>query len=173
MTQENPVAAELLSAMRRFGQSVCIITSRRPEGRVGIVATAVTSLSLDPPSLLISVNRSSSIHPIISARSRFCVNLLAVRHHDLARFCSTASSGEARFSRGDWAEHANGLPYLLDAQAAIFCEHDGEFHYGTHTIFVGKVCQAIICKDVEPLLYINGQYSSIGSVLQRICDAVP
>lgn len=157
------MVAGLRSAMRRFCHSVCIITSSDPKHRIAIVATAVTSLSFEPPSLLVSINRRSSIHSVLASKARFCVNLLGAHHHALAEFCSKASSGEPRFTQGEWAWHPSGVAYLADAQASIFCRYDGEFSYGTHTIFIGRVCETLAREDIKPLLYVDGRYTGIGT----------
>jgi flavin reductase (DIM6/NTAB) family NADH-FMN oxidoreductase RutF len=59
---------------------------------------------------------------------------------------------------GAWRDTEEGLPYLTDAQANLFCEIDRISDYGTHTIFIGRVSSAVVHADVDPLLYQDGKY---------------
>jgi len=148
---------EMKRAMRRLASGVAIITTCSGPSRFAMVATAVSSLSLDPPSLLICVNRAASILPILATGTPFCVNVLAAHHEDVARHCSTAS-GEVRFANGRWVRHVNGVPYLEDAQAAVFCMVDGGFDYGSHRIVIGRVSYLSVARDVSPLVHVDGRY---------------
>jgi flavin reductase (DIM6/NTAB) family NADH-FMN oxidoreductase RutF len=148
---------EMKRAMRRFASSVAIVTTCAGSSRFAMVATAVSSLSLDPPSLLVCVNRTASIFPVLAPATPFCVNLLAAHHEEVARHCSTAS-GEARFGAGRWVRHVNGVPYLEDAQAAVFCIVDGGCDYGSHRIVIGRVSYLSVARDVSPLVHVDGRY---------------
>lgn len=162
MTQNPAHAADLAdqmkNAMRRLAKSVVIVTTRYQGERMAMAATAVDSLSLEPPSLLFCVNRTASIFPALSGKAAFCVNILARAHEPLAHLCGGQARGEARFAQGAWAEGPNGVPCLEDAQASIFCETDGEFFYGTHGIFIGRVQGVRLHGSVEPLIYADARY---------------
>src|SRR5262249_23281889 len=130
--------------------------------RHAMAASAVTSLSMEPPSLLICVNKTASIYPVLEGGSDFCINILSGSHEALSVACSGKEKGEARFaigdSRGDPHTHT---PFLGDAQASLICGMDGIHHYGTHGIFIGKVKRVHLHGDVYPLVYIDGRYTSI------------
>lgn len=145
-------------AMRRLAKSVCIVTVRHQGQRMAMAATAIDSLSMDPPSLLVCINRTASIFPAFTAKNDFCINILANGQQFLAEHCNGPVKGEARFEKGDWVDDAT--PWLPYAQAAVFCRHDGEFFYGTHGVFVGRVSDVRIHGEVDPLVYADGVYGT-------------
>ena len=149
------------SAMRRLASTVTIVTSAGPEGRSGMTATAVTSLTADPPALLVCVNRSASLHASLHMHSPFCINLLNPDHADLSFAFGGRVAPEERFEFGDWADDAGGTPYLLDAQSNLFCTVDAMLDYGTHTIFVGKITSIRLHGDVNPLIYGDGRFLGV------------
>ena len=150
--------ASFRDAMRRLAATVTIVSARHGEQRHGITATAVTSLSFDPPSLLTCINRTSSLYPLISQTDRFCVNLLTSEQAALSdRFAGRLTS-EERFLHGNWQENEVGVPFLDGGQASIFCIKRDTISYGSHAIFIGDVENVRISEDVSSLLYSNGGY---------------
>jgi flavin reductase len=149
------------SAMRRLAATVNVITCESEGSRYGITATAVTSLSADPQSLLVCVNRGSSICPIITERRAFCVNILGAHHVEISRAFGGASPASERFLTGDWTETDDGLPLLLDAQASLICELDNTVSYGTHNVFFGRVRDIKLSGDIRPLIYGDGRYCQV------------
>src|SRR5215831_15975282 len=103
-------------AMRRFPAAVSVITSADETRRHGMTATAVTSLSLDPPSLIACINRSTLLHDIMLTGRHFCVNVLRCDQAELSSAFSGAASAEARFGIGTWLTSDDGVSYLADAQ---------------------------------------------------------
>ena len=144
-------------AMRRLAATVCIITTGDGKARYGMTATAVTSVTTDPPTLLVCVNRSASMHNPLIEIGRFCVNILCSHHAEVSRVFSVKPEGEIRFSTGEWLWH-DGLPYLADAQANLFCQTDVGMPYQTHTLFIGKVVAVGVREEVTPLVYQDGGY---------------
>lgn len=143
-------------AMRRLTSTISIITTEVAGLRHGMAATAVQSLSADPPSLLICVNRSASIHAPLHERRRFVVNMLHSGHGPLVPLFSGKLKGDERFRHGDWTE-LEGLPMLADAQAALCCELETHLSYGSHAILIGKVLSLRVLPRVDPLLYQDGK----------------
>ncbi|MBS7662057.1 flavin reductase family protein [Pseudomonas lalucatii] len=158
----NPVdlKAEMLQAMRRLAKSVTIITTSNGNERFAMSATAVDSLSTEPPSLLICVNQTASLHAVLDAGADFCVNILGLEQEELSQLCSGPIKGEARFQRGNWRTSEGGIPYLGDAQSAILCRQDGKFSYGTHSIFIGRIQQIHNGAEISPLVYLDGGYTT-------------
>lgn len=148
-------------AMRRLAATVNVITCESGGSDFGITATAVTSLSTDPQSLLVCVNRSSSICPIIAERRAFCVNILGSDHIEVSRAFGGAASGAARFTIGDWGRTEDGLPILLDAQASLVCDLDSTIPYGTHDVLFGRVRDIRLSGKVRPLIYGDGRYCAV------------
>lgn len=169
MSAVETVGAELSQgmrqAMRRLAASVVVVTARDDSTRYAMAASAVTSLSMDPPSILICVNKSASIYPVLAAGRDFCINVLSGSHRDLSAACAGAMKGEERFSIGEWrTDPDTQVPFLGDAQASLICAVDGIHHYGTHGIFIGKVKRVHLHGDVYPLIYVDGKYSSVVEV---------
>ena len=147
------------AAMRRFATTVSVVTCAHGGSRFGMSATAITSLSLDPPSLLVCVNKSAATHRVLSRGGRFCVNVLRSVHVGLSQAFSGRLKGEDRFRLGNWGQTEEGLPFLADAQANLFCEIVRIVDYETHTIFIASVYFARVQEGVDPLLYQDGKYA--------------
>jgi flavin reductase (DIM6/NTAB) family NADH-FMN oxidoreductase RutF len=147
---------EFKQAMRRFASTVAIITTVQDGERVGMAATAVSSVSTDPPSLVISINRQASIHDCIAGSGLFCVNMLSPSHNDLIPPFSGKVKGEARFAHGEWEGHDLGLPCLKDALASLACVVDAQMTYASHTLFVGRVEAIRMAAAAEPLVWHDG-----------------
>lgn len=162
-TVTGTVGDDLRLALRRLAKAVVIITAMHDGVRHAMAATAVSELSVDPPSMLVCVNKTASIHSVLDAGAPFCINILDRLQEDLARHCSGALKGEARFAKGDWAWALNGAPYLPVAQAAIVCERELGVTYGTHSIFIGRVNEVHVSGEVAPLIYMDGAYTSARS----------
>jgi flavin reductase (DIM6/NTAB) family NADH-FMN oxidoreductase RutF len=153
-----PLVDDFKLAMRSLASTVHIITSVSDGQRIGMTATAVSSLSMEPPSLVVSIHRSASLHDIIAASGMFCVNVLSPTHNDLVHPFSGKAKGEDRFSFGQWENHAmNGLPCLADALANVACVVDAQLAYGTHTLFVGRVEAIRFLRECNPLVWQNGR----------------
>jgi flavin reductase (DIM6/NTAB) family NADH-FMN oxidoreductase RutF len=150
---------EFRKAMRRLTSTVTVITAAHDTIRYGMTATAVTSVSADPPSLLICINRACSLHEPLIRSGRFCVNILQADQTDIATAFSGGMPHDTRFAQGAWAADESGVPFLRDAQANIFCEADAMSSYGTHSIVIGKVSDVLVHGRVTPLLYQDGQYT--------------
>jgi flavin reductase len=165
-TQQPAIAAsEFRAAMRHLAGAVTVIATGAPGHRFGLTATAVCSLSDEPPTLLVCVNRTASAHDVISVNGSFSVNLLADDQADVAgRFAGRSGvKGEARFADGVWATLATGAPTLLDAVAAFDCEVTQEHVFATHTIFIGRVVAAAAREAADPLIYLRGAFRRLGS----------
>jgi flavin reductase (DIM6/NTAB) family NADH-FMN oxidoreductase RutF len=123
-----------------------------------LTATAVSALSMEPPSMLVCINRSAVFHAALNGASEFAINILSRAHVDISRLCSGGASPESRFNVGDWDTLAPA-PVLIDAQAAIVCGKDKALEYGTHTVFMGRIISISVNGDVDPLIYVDGQYT--------------
>ena len=154
------LAASFKLAMRRFPAAVSVITSVDQSRRHGMTATAVTSLSLDPPSLIVCINRSTLLHDIIEVGRHFCVNVLRRDQAGLSSAFSGAVAPEARFEHGTWLTSAEGVSYLAEAQLNIFCKKVAAVPYGTHTIFIGEAQAVNVHDPIEPLIYQDAKYCS-------------
>lgn len=143
-------------ALRRLAATVTIVTAGREGRRFGMAATAVTSVTALPPTLLICINRSASIHDIIAESGHYCVNILGIHHARLVEPFGGGAEGEARFGHGAWSHRDGGMPYLDDAQASLFCAVRQAVEYGSHSILIGEVLSVRLSDEVAPLLYQDG-----------------
>ncbi|MCA8028948.1 flavin reductase family protein [Burkholderia cepacia] len=151
--------ADFKHAMRRLASTITVVTCAVDGRRFGMTATAVTSVCADPPSLLVCVNRSSSLHTPLEKTGRFCVNLLKVGQESVSAAFGGQKKGEERFSEGSWLEDDIGVPYLASAQANVFCITATKLQFGTHTIFVGQVQNVISENEVSPLIFQDGGFA--------------
>ncbi|GAA4883663.1 flavin reductase family protein [Ferrimonas pelagia] len=150
----------MLQAMRRLASSVSIVSASNGEQRHAMAATSVTSLSMDPPSLLVCVNKNTAMHGLLEEGTDFCINILSHEQQEVSVMCGGKARGEARFETGNWATSEGGLPYLEDAQSAVICQQDGKFEYGTHTIYIGRIQSIQNSELVSPLIYVDGVYTT-------------
>ncbi|RXH26271.1 flavin reductase family protein [Bradyrhizobium zhanjiangense] len=155
---ENPCDLETTfkTAMRRLTATVNIITTKEGTVRHGMAATAVTSVSTAPPSVLVCINKAASIHDPVMRINRFCINVLACDHLNIVTLFSGAAKGEDRFLNAQWEEDEDGLPMLEDAQANLIATVEQKISYGTHTVFIAKIDRIRTSGAVEPLLYQDG-----------------
>lgn len=143
-------------AMRRFPTGVTIVTTLLDGTPKGFTANAFTSVSAEPPTILICVNRGSRTHPLISQAGRFCVNLLSLEQERLAeRFASREAPDP--FATLSYESGVTGAPILADALAYLDCDLAEEYSSGTHTIFIGAV-RGSGFRDGAPLGYFNATF---------------
>src|SRR5205823_14763154 len=121
-------------ALRRFPAAVSVITSADQDRRHGMTATAVTSLSLDPPSLIVCINQATLLHDIMLLARRFCVNVLRRDQVPLSSAFSGALPAEQRLVLGDWMPSPEEVIYLADPQINIFYKNSASEPYDTHMI---------------------------------------
>ena len=144
-------------AMRRYIYSVSIMSNKDDNGNSNaITVSSVTSISMDPPSLLICINKTSRIHDSLQIGSKFCINLLKKDQEELSNICSDEESYEERFNNENW--DTEEIPFLSNAQANIFCKVDKLTSYHTHTIVVGLVENANHTNEISTLTYVDGKY---------------
>ena len=145
--------------MQRVAGTVCLVTASDESRQwYGITATSVVSVSMSPPSLLACVNRASTVFGPIDRQGSFCVNVLAHEHQQHSARFSNPADYEARFMNGDWRSHED-LPYLADAQVALFCDVAQRVVHGSHAVFIGNVRDVLAPAPIrEPLIYFNRSY---------------
>jgi flavin reductase (DIM6/NTAB) family NADH-FMN oxidoreductase RutF len=157
---ELQAAGNFRQAMRRVASTVNIITVCVDGQPMGITATAMSSLAMDPPSLLVCINRSASLHGSMTDVSHFGVNVLHRDQEHLAQLFADRNMRELRFATG-WNLEGGGPPRLADAQASLLCRRIDHHRFGTHSIFIGVVEDVVVRDDVHPLVYLNGRYGSV------------
>ncbi len=144
-------------AMRRYIYSVSIMSNKdNADNPNAITVSSVTSISMNPPSLLICINKFSRIHDTIELGSKFCINLLNSNQQNLSNICSDEEMYDQRFKDKNW--NLDDIPFLQNAQANIFCKVDKLTSYHTHTIVVGLVEEANYADEISTLTYVDGEY---------------
>lgn len=157
------VADQFRVAMRRMASTVSIVTTTADGRAHGMVATSLSSLSFEPASLLVCINRSTYMHGAICNGSRFCVNILHQDQAKLACLFSDVSKRDLRFTSGGWKMTDDSLPYLPDAQASLVCDRAQLVSFGTHTICIGTIQSVHVREDIAPLVYLNRNYCALPS----------
>ncbi|MCB1511185.1 MAG: flavin reductase family protein [Hyphomicrobiaceae bacterium] len=156
------------SIMRHQAGAVALITTGALGNRTGLTATAVCSLTDDPPTLLVCVNKSASAHDLIVAQRSFGVNLLGLHQQDLAAAFSgrTGLKGEDRFHVPgfEWTTLKTGAPILTGALASLDCAVTEEQSFSTHTIFIGAVRDGHFNDEAKALLYFRGDFWDLSSL---------
>ncbi len=149
--------------MRRLAAGVTIVTTVEHGSPSGLTATAVCSLSAEPPQLLVCISRRAGAHDPVLRTRRFCVNVLARGHRRLAaRFAGhDGVRGSDRFRSGRWTTLKTGAPVLADALAAFDCVIDEQVTASTHTIFIARIVDIALRQRAKPLLYASGSYASL------------
>ena len=144
-------------AMRSYVYSVSIMSNVDDNKNLNaITVSSVTSVSIDPPSLLVCINKTAGIHDSIIKDSKFCINLLKKSQQDISNLCSTFQEEENRFKNDQW--DTTDIPFLKNAQANIFCKVDEIISYHTHSIVVAKVTESKYSNDIDTLIYVDGSY---------------
>ena len=148
-------------AMRRVASTVNVITICVGGEPMGITATAMSSLAMDPPSLLVCINRMAAMHGSMEDVSHFGVNVLHRDQEHLAQMFADKNQRALRFTSG-WHIDCERPPRLVDAQASILCRRIDHHQFGTHSIFIGVVEDVVVRPEVDPLVYLDGKYRSAG-----------
>ena len=159
------LVSDFRHAMRRLAATVTLVTTNDADGqRYGMLATSVTSVTMEPPMLLVCVSRSAHIHPALMARKRMCINVLLDEQAELVRAFSSSLPHDERFANVDCENHTTfGLPYLRDAQALFFCEIDQLVEAGTHSVVLARVLESRAIEAVRPMVYVDGRMSHLPS----------
>ena len=160
---ESVSAAEFVEAMRGAVTGVTIVTTDGAAGRFGVTVSAFSSVSAEPPMVLVCVNRSSPVCDALAVNGCFGVNVLSTLQQSLAdTFAgSPDSSTPYDFGAGRWNESATGAPILSGAVAGFDCALATTVDAGTHRIFIGRVVD-VATGAADPLLYSNRRYGRVG-----------
>jgi len=151
--------AEFRQALGHFAAAVTVVTLQRADGeRAGITVTAFSSLSLEPPLVLVCIDKRAKIHDHFEKDRYFAVNIL--RHDQEAVSRRFASSEPDQFREFGYSDSPNGAPLIRDAICSIECRVVDALAGGDHTIYVGEVENARV-QEGKPLLYFRGGYAEI------------
>ncbi len=155
------------SGMRHLAAGVTIVATDHDGERAGLTATAVCSLSAEPPRLLACVGLSGHAFALIAESRRLSVNVLTRDQEGLARRFAgmDGSTGPERFEQGDWGSLRTGAPVLRDALVAFDCRLFEMLVTETHAVLIGDVCEVLVNPGRLPLLYMDGRWGTLASAM--------
>lgn len=167
-------AADFRLGMRQLAAAVNVITTAHDGKRAGMTATAVISLTADPPQVGVAVNRNNASYHAMTAAKAFAVNVLSHQQADVAGLFAGAQGirGEERFRTGtaSWGTLQTGAPVLLDCAATFDCEVVQEVELSSHTLMIGLVQGIRVEPTATPLLYMDGAWASLVRADQATFD---
>ncbi len=148
-------------ALQLWASGVAVVTSHSEKyGMRGMTVTAFSSVSAEPPQILVCVNQSADTGENIDQNQRFAVNILNVNQQDVSNNFSGGSSQEERFANAAWHIGSTGVPILDDSIMSMECKVVEKVRAGTHWVVIGEVQEAN-CRSGEPLLYFRSHYREL------------
>ncbi len=163
MTSTDPQAAlgaDFRTAMRNIASAVYLVTARGAEGDAGMTATAACSLSFDPLSVLVCVNRSASFFQILEETGQFVLNVLSRDDAGIAQAFGSPAGRAERFGAGDWYD-LHAMPALRTSLSSLACRVADAKDFGTHRIFMGEVMDVHNRDGLDELLYCQGAFRAL------------
>jgi len=156
-TSKPPQPVDLRSVMRYFASAVTVVTGALDTGELfGLTVSAFTSVSLDPPLVLICIRNESSATDLFRKSQKYCVNILAEDQRSIAEKFSLAGEG-GRFQNLDYEIGKGGSPVIRASIGFIDCKIVDVIRGGDHTIFIGEAIE-VYSEEKKPLLYLNRRY---------------
>lgn len=147
----------LRDALGSFATGVTVVTCVDAKGRpFGLTVNSFTSVSLDPPLLLVCIAKEARCGPALAEADHFAVNVLQTgQQPDSIRF---STRDQDRFGATAWSTGETGAPLLMDSLGVFECERHAVHDSGDHFILVGQVVRASFDPNMDPLLYFRGRY---------------
>ena len=163
MTEIPVSSADFRGAMRHLTGGVSVITAGRGKDITGMTVTSVTSLSVEPPTLLVSINRDASSFPLIKRHGAFGVSILNADQLDVAeRFAGKGGlKGADRFAGSHWVTAVSGVPLLVGALSVFDCEVEEILERHSHGVVIGRVRDVRNSTRNAALAYWHGQYVAV------------
>jgi len=155
-----PIDKDLFRAvLGRFASGVTIVTTTDADGRdQGMTVSAFSSLSLEPPLVLVCIDHNASVWPAFERAEHFAINILGSQQEALSRRFSSRDGD--RFASVGFTRGATGVALLDDTLASVECVVISRVSHGDHSILVGSV-EGGTARDLQPLLYYRGGYASL------------
>ena len=148
---------QFLIAMRFLAASVSVISTKDSSGKpYAMTASSVTSLTIDPPSILVCVNKEASIHDALTQGENLCINILQKHQQEISNLCSSKKLESQRFDNDFW--DTTHIPFVKNAQSNIFCKVEETIAYHTHKIVIAIVDSSQSENQFNTLMYADGGY---------------
>jgi flavin reductase (DIM6/NTAB) family NADH-FMN oxidoreductase RutF len=152
---------EFRAALARWASGVAIVTTAAGDRIHGMTVSAFSSVSLDPPLVLVCADKTSDTLGVIEAGGVFAANILSAGQQALSNRFASKKDEHRRFEGIAWRRGATGAPILPGVLAALDCRVVAAHDAGDHVIYVGRVETAEVFPG-EPLVYHGGAYCGIG-----------
>jgi flavin reductase len=149
-------------AMANLGAAVCVVTTAGREGLGGFTATAVCSVTDDPPTLLVCMNRSARQYQRFAENRVLCVNVLNAEQQEISAMFAGLHSIEKRFALAQWQSLKTGAPAIDDALVSIDCAISHSRDVGSHAVFFCEVKHIRMGQHEAGLLYFRRRYGRLG-----------
>ena len=150
----------LKQAMRVYPQGVTVATTYGPSGPTGLTVSSFTSVSLDPPLILISVAKGSAMHELFHKAKAYAVNFVADDQRSVSDRFAGRTNAKDRFEGVGFTRGVTGSPIIDGVRAAIECRAWQIYEGGDHSILVGEVVSAKTFNSKRPLVYYSQQYTT-------------
>jgi flavin reductase (DIM6/NTAB) family NADH-FMN oxidoreductase RutF len=151
---------DLKNVYARWATGVTIVTACAGDRIHGVTASAFTEVSLEPPLVLVCIDRTSNTRPIIAEGGVFAVNILARGQESLAKRFASDDAEDRRFAGLDYETGATGAPLLAGSVASLDCRLETAHEAGDHIIYIGEVV-GLQLSDGDPLLFYNRGYRGL------------
>ena len=152
---------EFKDTLKLWASGVTVVTAKSDqEGLKGMTATSFSSVSLEPPQVLVCIHEKADTGKAIFDNEKFAINILTSEQQETSNQFAGSSSQEERFANSRWQEGENGAPILTDALASLECRLVQQVKAGTHWIVIGEV-EKVSQKDGAPLLYFDSAYREL------------
>lgn len=154
-------ANQFKSALKLWASGVSVVTTTSiHQQHKGMTVSAFSSVSLDPPQILVCLNQGSDTGSTILESRYFAVNILAGHQEDVSNLFAGATSHEQRFATVAWQPGSTGVPLLTMSLASLECRVVQQVQAGSHWVLIGEV-ENVVCRSGEPLLYYSGGYRQL------------
>jgi len=164
----NNLQEQFKSGMQLLASTVTIISTNHNGKRAGLAATAVSSLTVDPPQLLVCINQSSRTYEQIKESQHFVVNLVPDTLTDIVNVFSSNMDQEEKFqTAGNWRKNQKGQPVLSQALASFSCKVSEQVTSSSHAVFFGLVEEIQTDETRSPLIYARQKFSKLIPVQQQ------
>ena len=154
-------ASQFKNALKLWASGVTVVTAQSAEqGPRGMTATSFSSVSMEPPLILVCLNQSADTGALVLEQETFAVNILSTEQQAVSNQFAGGSSQTERFANVAWEKGENGAPVLSAALASLECKVVQQVLAGSHWVVIGEV-QSVACRSGEPLLYYSGAYRQL------------
>lgn len=156
-------ASDFKNALKRWASGVTVVTAHSAtSGPRGMTATSFSSVSLEPPQILVCLNQATDTGQLVVAEPFFAVNILSDLQEAISNAFAGGLSQEERFDSVIWHVGENGAPLLTRALVTLECRVVNHVNAGSHWVVIGEV-QRVVCRDEPPLLYYSGGYRHLAA----------